>query len=354
MSTYDDLKAIVILWINSVARALLIASERVAAPRAVRLVEEDDGTFRVEGAATLDARLRIVDGQIEGEIPFALAKTINSSRAELVLQPKRFLFRPLELPRRASEFLDGIVRAQIDRLTPWSPQDVAFGRTAPVDIAGDRIGLTVAATARATIAPFIAALTALGARAVTVSTRHDDGKSATPIRIVEQAGRGGSGVARLQQILQIVLLAALMLTAVTLAASSFFGSRLQERQTEVSARIDGARAALAAGRDLPGGAAAAERALSARKRETPSSVITLDALSRVLPDNTYLTELQIAGDKMQIVGLTHNAPALIPLIEQSSHFAHATFFAPTTQPANDPREHFHIETRLRPVFTPGT
>jgi general secretion pathway protein L len=352
MTAYDDLKALVVLWIGSVARMLLNVSERVAAPRAVRLIEGDDGTFRIDGVDAPGSR--IIDGKPDGEIPPALAQAIKGSRAELVLQPKRFLFRPLELPRRAGEFLDGIVRAQIDRLTPWSPQDVAFGRTQPVDIAGDRIGLTVAATGRAAIAPFVATLSALGARAVKVSTSYEQAGTTTTISIVEEVGRDGSDLARLQQALQVVLLAALILTAVTLAAASFLGSRLADEQTEVSARINTARAALMAGHDVPGGAAATERALATRKHETPSSVITLEALSRVLPDNTYLTELQIAGDKMQIVGLTRNAPALIPLIEQSPHFAHATFFAPTTQPANDPREHFHIETRLRPVFTPGT
>jgi len=352
MKTYDDLKMLAVLWIGSVARALVMTSERIAAPRTVRLVEQDDGAFRVDG---LDApAFRLTGGTTDGPVAPALAQAIKGSRAELVLQPKRFLFRPLELPRRAGEFLDGIVRAQIDRLTPWSPQDVAFGRTPPVDIGGDRIGLTVAATARAAIAPLMSALTALGARAVTVSTPCDETGTTTSMRIVEQAGRGGGDISRLQQVLQVALLAALMLTAVTLAASTFVSERLAQEQTQVSARINAARSALMAGRDLPGGAAAAERALATRKRETPSSVITLEALSRVLPDNTYLTELQIAGDKMQIAGLTRNAPALIPLIEQSSHFAHATFFAPTTQPANDPREHFHIETRLRPVFTPGT
>jgi general secretion pathway protein L len=76
-------------------------------------------------------------------------------------------------------------------------------------------------------------------------------------------------------------------------------------------------------------------------------VIVLDALTKALPDNTYLTEFHLAGSKLQIVGITRDAPALIPLIEQSTHFTRATFYAPTTRATTDPGERFHIEALVR-------
>src|SRR6516225_231590 len=112
-------------WIDVVAGAILFAVERWVAPRRVILTEEDDGTFTlsaddVAAARTArSSRLRIADGAIAGGLSPATTSKIKGARIELILQPGKFLFRPLELPGRAGEFLDGIVRAQIDRLTPW-------------------------------------------------------------------------------------------------------------------------------------------------------------------------------------------------------------------------------------------
>ena len=79
----------------------------------------------------------------------------------------------------------------------------------------------------------------------------------------------------------------------------------------------------------------------------------LDALSQVLPDHTFVTELHLAGAKLQIAGITRDAPSLIPLIEQSRHFTQATFYAPTTRAPSDPGERFHIEAKVEPNNTVG-
>ena len=49
----------------------------------------------------------------------------------------------------------------------------------------------------------------------------------------------------------------------------------------------------------------------------------LEALSRALPDDAYVTELRIDSMKLRVIGLAANAPALIAPLERSGHFAGA-------------------------------
>ena len=99
-----------------------------------------------------------------------MAKAIRGNRVEIVLRPSRFVFRQLELPRRAVEYLDGIIRAQIDRLTPWAAGDAVFGWGRPADIANDRISVMIAATARAMVRPILQSVSQLGAASIAVLT----------------------------------------------------------------------------------------------------------------------------------------------------------------------------------------
>jgi general secretion pathway protein L len=344
-------------WLDSVAATSVALFGKVVSRRGVQLVEERTGVFALQDrghAAIPTERLTITDGQVVGELPANLATTLRGSRVELVLQPSRFLFRPLELPGRAAEFLEGVVRSQVDRLTPWTAADAVFGCTIPVPAGPERIVVTVAATARAMVMPLVQALASAGAASVALSTLPQNaGPTTVPIKVFDESARGAIDVRRVRRVLAAVLLIAILGTGAVVGAAAVLGARYAHAQDELVRQIAARRSAILGARDgTLDGATAAQRALERRKHETPLTVLVLETLSRILPDHTYVTELRIEGDKLRLIGLTKDAPSLIGILEQSAQFTRAMFFAPTTRAPNETGERFHIEARIEPMIGP--
>jgi general secretion pathway protein L len=345
MTSFEDLSAFFSRWIDSVTASVVGVLASFGRRTAVQVIEGDAGVFVIQSGSDSE-RVLIADGALKAARPDNAAAMLNGSHAVLILRPARVLFRPLELPQRATEFLGGVVRAQIDRLTPWAANEAAFGWSAPAAASGDRISVTVAATARAMVQPLVDALVAAGAEAVAVTATPPDG---APITVLNHQASGAIDFSRVRRALVAVLIVTGLAAGVSLSVAALAGMKFASEQEDLSRRIVERRMAIRIGRE--GGAAPTPlRALERRKYQNPSSVIVLEVLSQILPDHTYVTELRIEGDKLRVIGVTRDAPGLIRLIEQSPNFTHATFFAPTTKGPSDPGERFHIEAQIEPVF----
>jgi len=339
MSSLGTLRAIFDAWTGTVAGAAVAGLERMVRPRLVRLVESETGAFALEAAKpdNIPKEIAFEDGKFTGA---NLAPIVRGCRVEIVLRPTRFLFRPLELPARAADFLEGIVRAQIDRLTPWSATDAVFGCSAPVALGAESITTMIAAAPRRLATDYVAALSGFHPSAIAVLT---DAAEGGRIRVFEQKSRGAIDPVRLSRTLQMVLAVAAVTAVLGSIVAGYLADSLSARESELEQQIAQRRAAI---RGADGGERSPLALLERRKYETPASVIVLESLSRLLPDHTYVTEMHLVGNKLQIAGITRDAPSLIPLIEQSQHFTRATFYAPTTRSASDPGERFHIEAQV--------
>lgn len=352
-----ELKQLYAIWIAAVTAAIQAFVARVAPRRRVLLQAADAGGFtaRPVASSAKDAGLqplsfRIVNGRAEPAPPPAWLAMLRGSHIEIRMTPDHMLFRPLDFPKQASDFLDGMVRAQLDRLTPWPAGEAVFGLTAPTPMGNDRIALTLAATSQAMVQPFIDLSASLGAASVTgLVDVPETGPAPEQVRLFERqlAGYAAMDVPRL---LRRSLIGGAVVTAATLAISAYVGGSLDAEQQDLQQRLTQRRAALR----LNQGTSSAEQLLARRKQTTPSSVMVLESLSRALPDSTYTTELRVEGDKIQIVGLSQDAPNLVKLLEQSPQFSRATFFAPTTRAPEEPGERFHIEAHITPYFGSGS
>ncbi len=352
MSAAASMFAFLSRWIDDAAAGLARLSAMLRRGRRIELTEQADGSFLAavwsKGAAEpLDEPpLRVEQDRFAEPISARMRTVLARSRVDAVLASSRFVFRPLELPRAANPFLEGVVRAQIDRLTPWSASDAAFGWSAPADVGSERIALTVAATAQALLAPLAQALVASRVASIRMSTRAgDDGILVIPV-LTQQAG-GEDGARRLRFGLVSGLGASGLAFVISLVVWIVVGGHYDARLIELQHQTAESRAKLLNQRGSADEQAL--RALQGRKRANPSAVMVLDALSKTLPDDTHLTEFRIEDGKVQMVGLAGDASQLIPLIEQSRQFTRATFFAPTVRGPNG-GETFHIEAHLEPSF----
>jgi general secretion pathway protein L len=344
-------------WIDAVAGTIAPLLDRLRRPCIVRVTEDKNGDLvfqpvqNLPGASSPPLRFRMVDSKLDPSLPAQLAATLAGSRMELLLQPDHFIFRQLELPNRAAEFLHGIVRAQIDRLSPWNAADAAFGWSKPSEPSADRMVITVAATSRELLRPYLRSVTGLGSQAIAVfAIPPQIDTSAGPIKIWEEGSAANSTMARARRALIFLLAAATVTASAAVGAAVFIGAQLDAQHKELERHIASLRAAKGANWSTAANTAAAARSnLMRRKHQAPPIVMVLETLSQILPDHTYVTELRVEGDKLRLVGITKDAPSLIGLIERSERFRRATFFAPTTHSPSEPGERFHIEAIIQPL-----
>ncbi|MGZ5871367.1 MAG: PilN domain-containing protein [Bradyrhizobium sp.] len=355
----SEIKTLFDEWIAAVAQAVNFGIGRYARRRQILLSEGSDHTFtaRVKSAQKGQAQpavsFRLSSGRPSPSLPAEWEAAFRGSRVEALMAPGQVLFRSLDFPKQAVDFLDGMIRTQIDRLTPWTADDVAFGWSPPSAIPNERVELTLAATSKQDIQPLVQLATSMGVASIAAyAMLPATGGAPARIKVLDQPLRGAAGRALdVPGILRVALLSCSLAAAASLMFAAYIGSALDSEQQQLTRRISERRASL---RLDPNAGGSAQSLLAKRKQTSPSSVVVLEALSQALPDSTYVTELRIEGDKVQLVGMTRDAPSLIRLLERSPQFARATFFAPTTRAQNEPGERFHIEAHLTPSFGSGT
>lgn len=331
-------------WIATVSGVVAHVGEALSKPRALTLDGAADGVFKIAGDDKREFRL--VDGAFVDGSGGAVDATFRGARIALNLPENMFLFRDLDFPSKAVDFLDGVLRAQIDRLTPWSPSQAVFGHSAPTSTGLDRIKLVMAAASLAQIEPIARALGAAGANSVIVAARRESGEGAL-IVVHESAFRRERATVEAQRGLRAALLGALAFAGISAAAAGLLGAWLDARTEDVAAETQQWRQAQMSGARDP------DIMLHKRKFETPLVVLVMEQLARILPDDTFLREVQFGEGKVEIAGVSGNATRLVGMLERSPTFSRATFSAPTTHAPNEPGDQFHIQAQVNARYGQG-
>ncbi|MFN9967258.1 MAG: PilN domain-containing protein [Lysobacteraceae bacterium] len=316
------------LWLRPEGTRLLV--EEQAGARRETL---GDLPFEAESGASLRASLdrRGVDGEVW-----------------LVLPARDGLVRELVVPAAAEPQLDAVLRHEIDRQTPFPPDQVVFaGQVLSRDAKAGQLRVELAVLPRARLDAALAALGPLAERLAGVDlddAAHRAGRRRNllpaPSRRVRVDRDGRLRAALLGGAALALVLAGL----VTLAHRERALADLEARR---DAAFDAARQARALRAQLDGAATAANF-LAETRAARPTALEVLDDLTRRLPDDVYLTRLMIEQDRVTMTGLAVSSGSVVAPL-QGSPFLRSPALAGMVQ--KDPatgRDSFTVIAQLAP------
>ena len=254
------------------------------------------------------------------------------------------LRKVLDLPLAARDDLEQMLRLEMDRLTPFRADEVYFAhRVLGSDAQNRRLSVELQLAPRREIERAVEAAQRVGVAPAAVELA--DGGADQPLNLLpgESGQRARDG--RLHRVLALLALA-LAVGAVVIPLQRQ-RTTLAELESEVAAARAEAEESLALRERLDRLTKSAEF-LVADKTRQPMVVSVLDELTRLVPDQAYIIQLELHDGMVELHGYATTASDLIGVLEQSPLFRAPQFRSPVTQDPRSGAERFHVSVELTP------
>lgn len=261
-----------------------------------------------------------------------------------ILLPEAWvLCKTVSLPAAVMKNLSQVLSYEMDRLTPFHPADIYFDYKLNSQVTGQgQVEVDLAVVQRNLLNKWIDGILQANIRLRTISTEGvwsglDFARGITRLKTQKRANKGR----RFRHILAISTLllgiAALVSplwqmrsVAIGLNEKVATAKRKTEAVLRLKSRIEAAESAF-------------NYVVEQRKQSMPV-IQVLDRVTRLLPDDTWVQQLDLKGDMIEIRGVSGQATRLIKLFEDDASFTDAAFRSPVVQASSNSR--YHMAARL--------
>lgn len=318
-------------WRQQLLELVPEALRRGAGADSNALVVEASGN----GLLTISRRRRGVEGKLAQarlDEPGLLAlrsQLEGRPRGEPVvlrLPPAMVLERPVTLPLAAERETERVLGYEMERLTPFTADEVYWGSTVEArDKTHGRLLLRLTFVLRTQVQDLLDALAHCGGAASLMEGATDQGPRT--IRLAHNATNDGPtwlsprvASALLAGGLALVLLSPFVRQSLDLAEAESALDNLQPRMHVV----DQLRQRIA-------GAGAGGDVVAAETKRLGDALEALAAVTDILKNDSYLTEYAMRERKITLSGLSSSAPKLISALSSDERVKNPAFTAPVTR-----------------------
>lgn len=262
----------------------------------------------------------------------------------LQLSGEQALAQLIQLPKAAAGNLRQVVGFELDRLTPF-PADKIYYDARIVENSADARTLQVrfAMVLRAVLDPLLTRLRSAGLAPEQVTVTGDD--SGCNLLPPEQRPRRTS----MAGVLRGLLLTLIVITLGAVAVLPLW--QLRAQVIELLPRVDAAQRQAEEVLNLRQqleSTVESSRFLLEQRRTRPLVLDVVNELTVLLPDHTWVEQLEIRNGQLELRGQSREATSLLGLVEESPLFEGATFRSPITRDRRTNQDRFFLTARIIP------
>jgi len=300
------------------------------------LVYEHKGTYNKQGMLSL---------KDPGLTATLHALSRRSKHVALRLKRGEFLTHRVTLPGAVESNLRQVIGFEMDRITPFSADSVYFdGRVVERHPEQNQLLVEIALVQRSRVEPWLKVLAESDVKVAAIEAEGiwEDANLLPPEQISKVKSEQGSNF---NWLLAFIVL---LLTAAALA-----GPLWQKREVmrELESRLETARKQSDLVIELRNRVEQQDqlnRFVAEKRLTNKQTVDLLNELTLLLPDNTWLQQLEIKNGRIDIRGESIQASVLIEILESSPLFHSVRFRSPVVGIQTKSMEKFHIGMDISP------
>ncbi|BBB26772.1 PilN domain-containing protein [Amphritea japonica] len=269
----------------------------------------------------------------------------KAQHATLALPSEMTLQTSLTVPRSARDYVDNVVRFEMDRVTPFKPDQVYFDIGAITDISGtEQCNIELYLTPKEQLKTTLEQLNLLGIKPDRIIPQKLLTLHNSHFNFLPESDEVSIKTRYQRFQLSLVCINLLILFSVIALPLIEKQSQIKHLNTEISLLRSQAEQVFQI-RDERQSLFKQQQNYVELKQQQNSTITLIAELTRLLPDNVWLNKISMQGQSLRIQGEADNASALIALLQNSGQLTDVSFFSPVTQNPRSGKERFMISAQ---------
>jgi len=268
----------------------------------------------------------------------------HNAEVSLIVPDELFLKKKMVLPKAASSNLRQVLSFEMNRKTPFSPEQTFFdylllaqnGKT-------DKVHLELYLVPRDRIDPYLEMLKSWNIKLDAI--RPDIHHANANINLIAPEERPLDKTKSDKIMLVLAATTSLLLMAILYAPIFNQQKELSLLESRVAISRKNAIHLQTLTQDKVKLLEQSNFLENKRKKEM-SSIKLIDEVTQIIPDDTWLTRFVLKSGELQLQGESSNASSLIQTLESSDYFTDVQFRSPVTQNRVSSKDKFHLTAKF--------